>query len=66
VSHDHNAPFDASLKADLQKIAGTIRLLPMDAVQKADSGHPDFPWLRKLGATSMAIFCATIRKIQNG
>lgn len=34
---------DPSLKANLCKIANTIRGLSMDAVQKADSGHPGLP-----------------------
>lgn len=34
---------DPELKAMLAKIANTIRALSMDAVQKADSGHPGLP-----------------------
>lgn len=34
---------DATLKGQLQQIAGTIRGLSIDAVQKADSGHPGLP-----------------------
>lgn len=34
---------DAALKDNLEKIANTIRGLSMDAVQKADSGHPGLP-----------------------
>lgn len=34
---------DADTKEHLAKIAGTIRLLSMDAVQQANSGHPGMP-----------------------
>ncbi len=34
---------DAELKKNLSKIANTIRELSMEAVQKADSGHPGLP-----------------------
>lgn len=34
---------DAELKKQLSKIANTIRELSMEAVQKADSGHPGLP-----------------------
>jgi transketolase len=36
-------PLDADLKQILAKVANTIRGLSMDAVQKADSGHPGLP-----------------------
>lgn len=36
-------PLDPMLKSKLQKIATTIRVLSIDAVQKADSGHPGLP-----------------------
>lgn len=36
-------PMDPELKQILTKIANTIRGLSMDAVQKADSGHPGLP-----------------------
>lgn len=36
-------PFDQELKQMLAKVANTIRGLSMDAVQKADSGHPGLP-----------------------
>lgn len=36
-------PLDSELKQMLTKIANTIRVLSMDAVQKADSGHPGLP-----------------------
>jgi transketolase len=36
-------PLDDSLKQILTKVANTIRHLSMDAVQKADSGHPGLP-----------------------
>lgn len=36
-------PLDAELKQILSKVANTIRVLSMDAVQKADSGHPGLP-----------------------
>lgn len=35
--------FDTELKQVLGKVANTIRALSMDAVQKADSGHPGLP-----------------------
>ncbi len=38
-----NRAMDADLKQMLAKIANTIRGLSMDAVQKADSGHPGLP-----------------------
>lgn len=34
---------DAELKKTLSKVADTIRVLSMEAVQKADSGHPGLP-----------------------
>jgi transketolase len=34
---------DENLKQNLMKVANTIRGLSMDAVQKADSGHPGLP-----------------------
>ena len=34
---------DDHLKKQLGKIANAIRTLAMDAVQKADSGHPGMP-----------------------
>jgi transketolase len=44
-SHKKNSikPLDTELKQILTKIATTIRGLAMDAVQKADSGHPGLP-----------------------
>ena len=36
-------PFDTETKQILAKVANTIRGLSMDAVQKADSGHPGLP-----------------------
>src|SRR5271167_4392462 len=36
-------PLEDNLKQILMKIASTIRGLSMDAVQKADSGHPGLP-----------------------
>jgi len=36
-------PLDEDLKEMLQKVANTIRHLSMDAVQKANSGHPGLP-----------------------
>lgn len=38
-----NKALDTDLKAMLAKIANTIRQLSMDAIQKADSGHPGLP-----------------------
>ncbi len=34
---------DSELKKELSKVAGTIRALSMEAVQKANSGHPGLP-----------------------
>lgn len=34
---------DSEDKQNLQKIADTVRILSMDAVQKANSGHPGLP-----------------------
>lgn len=34
---------DSEQKQSLQKIANTVRILSMDAVQKANSGHPGLP-----------------------
>lgn len=42
-SSQETKPFDPELKQTLAKIADTIRGLSMDAVQKADSGHPGLP-----------------------
>jgi len=42
ASH-HKKTLDPELKTTLSKIANTIRGLSMDAVQKADSGHPGLP-----------------------
>lgn len=36
-------PLDSQFKNTLSTIANTIRVLSMDAVQKADSGHPGLP-----------------------
>lgn len=38
-----NKPLDPKFKEILKTIANTIRILSMDAVQKADSGHPGLP-----------------------
>jgi len=37
------APLDPQLKETLKKTANAIRVLSMDAVQKANSGHPGLP-----------------------
>ncbi len=34
---------DAELKKNLEKIASTIRILSMDGIQRANSGHPGLP-----------------------
>lgn len=34
---------DSELKQTLQKVANSVRILSMDAVQKANSGHPGLP-----------------------
>lgn len=41
--NSNTKPLDANLKQMLGKIANTIRGLSMDAVQKANSGHPGLP-----------------------
>jgi transketolase len=41
--NSHSAPLDVSLKATLNKVAQAIRILAIDAVQKANSGHPGLP-----------------------
>lgn len=38
-----NKTLDPELKQTLGKVANTIRVLSMEAVQKADSGHPGLP-----------------------
>lgn len=44
VNGQHSGkPLDPELKQTLVRIANTIRGLSMDAVQKADSGHPGLP-----------------------
>lgn len=40
---EKNQTLDSQLKQSLENIATTIRGLSMDAVQKADSGHPGMP-----------------------
>lgn len=45
-------PLDPEQKQILTKIANTIRVLSMDAVQKADSGHPGLP----MGCAEMAAY----------
>ena len=50
-------PFDTELKQTLAKVANTIRGLSMDAVQKADSGHPGLPMgCAELGAYLFGYF----------
>lgn len=43
MTETQERPFDQELKQILGKVANTIRGLSMDAVQKADSGHPGLP-----------------------
>jgi transketolase len=43
ASKTSTKPLDPELKQILSKIANTVRVLSMDAVQKADSGHPGLP-----------------------
>src|SRR5271156_5035374 len=43
MARSQEKPFDVPLKEQLAKVANTIRQLSMDAVQKADSGHPGLP-----------------------
>lgn len=45
-------PLEPKFKELLGKIANTIRILSMDAVQKADSGHPGLP----LGCAEIAAY----------
>lgn len=45
-------PLDVSLKQMLAKVANTIRCLSIDAVQKADSGHPGLP----MGCAELAAY----------
>lgn len=48
---------DNELKKNLSKIAGTIRGLSMDGVQKANSGHPGLPMgCAELGAYLFGVF----------
>lgn len=48
---------DDQLKKQLEKIANAIRTLAMDAVQKADSGHPGMPMgCAELGAFLYGMF----------
>lgn len=47
-----NKPLDTQFKETLKAIANTVRILSMDAVQKADSGHPGLP----LGCAEIAAY----------
>ena len=61
-------PLDESTKQILTKVANTIRGLSMDAVQKADSGHPGLP----MGCAEMGAYlygkllCVITPKIPTG
>lgn len=52
---------DIQLKTTLSKIANTIRGLSMDAVQKADSGHPGLP----LGCAELGAYLYGVALNQN-
>ena len=52
---------DEDLKKQLAKVAGTIRGLSMDAVQKADSGHPGMP----MGCAELGAFLYGVHLRQN-
>ncbi|MBI5272507.1 MAG: transketolase [Chlamydiia bacterium] len=52
---------DEDLKIQLAKIAGTIRGLAMDAVQKANSGHPGMP----MGCAELGAFLYGVHLRQN-
>lgn len=52
---------DLQLKSMLSKIANTIRGLSMDAVQKADSGHPGLP----LGCAELGAYLFGVALQQN-
>ncbi|MBM3184255.1 MAG: transketolase, partial [Chlamydiae bacterium] len=52
---------DEDLKKSLAKIAGTIRGLSMDAVQKANSGHPGMP----MGCAELGAFLYGVHLRQN-
>ena len=56
---------DAELKKQLSKIANTIRELSMEAVQKANSGHPGLPMgCAEFGAYLYGVFAAQSKKSQ--
>ena len=58
---------DAELKKQLRKIANTVRELSMEAVQKANSGHPGLPMgCAEFGAFLYGVFLCIILKILNG
>ncbi|HSX37658.1 MAG TPA: transketolase [Chlamydiales bacterium] len=52
---------DDDLKKQLSKIAGTIRGLSMDAVQKANSGHPGMP----MGCAELGAFLYGVHLCHN-
>lgn len=52
---------DTQLKTHLQKMATSIRVLAMDAVQKADSGHPGLP----MGCAELGAYLYSVVLRQN-
>lgn len=54
-------PLDSGLRRILEEIAGTIRGLAIDGVQKADSGHPGLP----LGCAELGAYLYGVALRQN-
>lgn len=60
-SFEEAVTLDSSLTEQLEKIANTIRGLSIDAVQKADSGHPGLP----LGCAEIGAYLYGVQLRQN-